>query len=177
MSRKTYILLFVVSVALGLNAISNIYQYKIALAHPGSYISSEAGDTYLPLVFAQGLEDGDIFAGVMARCASSGSYIDRSFNNFNGEPITITDGDSLGYCKLLHLQFRFLSICAVSLYPLYQNQREMETFQIVLLLFFFLHRTFLVSSFLCSYHHSKILPPTTDQMVNHAPCCLKQQQQ
>ena len=100
MSRKTYILLFVVSVALGLNAISNIYQHKIALAHSGSYVSSDAGDTYLPLVFAQGPGDGDIFAGVMARCASSGSYIDRSFNKFNEEPITITDGDALGYCQL-----------------------------------------------------------------------------
>ena len=52
------------------------------------------------MIFSDVLSDGDIYAGVVARCASSGSYMKRWFNNVNSQTITITDGTSLGYCKI-----------------------------------------------------------------------------
>jgi len=47
---------------------------------------------------------GTVLAGVWGKCASiddpTGSFIRRSFNNVNDNPITITDGIPKGYCTI-----------------------------------------------------------------------------
>src|SRR3990170_8723850 len=63
-------------------------------------VATTAAQTNKSFSKRPGPKTGTILAGVYAYCTSSGSRIQRSFNNVNNTPITISDGSSLGYCTI-----------------------------------------------------------------------------